>query len=287
MQKLTLEDRAGEWLRHLRDDRRLADETIRKYRSSLAACFSILPGEFGPDDLQDALDRRLKHASPHVRYSSYTALAPFFSWWEADGGPQSPLRFMRRPRRSRAHRRALTEEELRWLALRITSATLKDRAIVLLVLRQGFRPKDIVQLHVEDLDFSGRRIRARLSKGNTDDWLPLSPTIADVLTLHLEQTGLTGGYVFTGPNGRMATRSVGKAWHRVRGPKLQGLVLYQLRHSYGDELIRLMPQINLNDVRRLMRHESLATTQLYLDNHPGREESAILSLDERLRAIGL
>jgi len=283
MQRSSLATSADQWLRHLRDDRYLSAATIRTYRSSLTCTFRALPRDYNSDDLKEALSARLApHVSPHVRRASYIVLHLFFQWLEDQTGARSPMHSMTAPPKSKARRRALTEYELQMLTLRLRTARPKDKAEIMLLLFQGFRIGDVVQLRVEDIDIPGRRIRAHMGKGGTDHWLPLGETMLTALQVHLETAHLTTGWVFTGPYGPITTRAVSKAWARVRGTELKGVVPHMLRFSYANLILRGQQHVDISTLRRLMRHASLATTQLYLGVDEEAERGAIVALDRRI-----
>lgn len=281
--KTELVGAAEAWLLHLRDQRRLAPTTVLTYRNQLVQPLRTLPEPYGPPDLQSALDGRLGHqASMHTRRSAYVALSLFFCWWHDHGGPESPLRHMAPPPKPQIRRRALSAVEQEMLALRLQTAAPKDRCEVLLLLFEGFRTSDVIALKVEDIDFAGMEIRCRSGKGGRDDALPMGPTVADAIKDYLEYNGISSGYVFTGPKGRMTIQAVWKAWRRVAGPGLAGLAPHQLRHTYATLLLRGESHADANTLRKLMRHRNLATTQLYLDDDRELERAAILSLDGHL-----
>lgn len=281
--KRELTSMAEGWLTHLRDARRLSTQTILTYRSQIVQAFRHLPDPYTPEDLQYALDGRLGHAvSAHTRRSAYVALSLFFRYWQEDGGPPNPLRAMEPPPKPQVRRRALSAVEQELLSLRLQSAALKDRCEVMLLLFQGFRDGDVVNLKVDDIDATSMTIRCRVGKGGRHDVMPMGPTMANALRDYLDFNGITEGYVFTGPKGKMTIQAVWKAWRRVAGPQLAGLAPHQLRHTYATLLLRGQSHADINTVRKLMRHRNLATTQLYLDDDPELERGAILSLDRKL-----
>jgi hypothetical protein len=59
-----------------------------------------------------------------------------------------------------------------------------------------------------------------------------------------------------------------------------------LSHNYANLILRGQTHTDLNTLRRLMRHSSLATTQLYLDDKDEAAPGAIVSLDQRLQRDG-
>jgi integrase len=58
-----------------------------------------------------------------------------------------------------------------------------------------------------------------------------------------------------------------------------------LRHTYANLILRSQTHTDLNTLRRLMRHASLATTQLYLGEDEDAERGAIIALDRKLAAL--
>ena len=268
------------YLLHARDQRRLSDDTVRTYRMQLIQVVKELPFDYGDAELQHALDERLgRHQTAHTRRAAYNAVSLFYRWWGERGGQPNPLRDMERPKRSRARRRSLTPVELEMLALRLRSAKPKDKAAVMLMLFNGFRVSDVCNLLVQDVDFDGMQLRCRNGKGGTDDYLPMGSTVAESMRDYLDWSGITSGFAFVGPSGKMRIQSIWKIWRRVAGPNLTGLSPHSLRHSYATMLLRGASRADVRTVQRLMRHRSIATTQLYLDVDEDAERAAIISLD--------
>ena len=274
---------AEQWLTYQRDDRRLADSSIATYRSAITAAFQPLPSEFSITDLHRALDARLgSKASSHVRYSSYVTLRAFFAWWEAHGGPVSPLAVTQRPTKPDARRRPLTSDELAIFQFRLMSADIKDRVECMLMLHNGFRISQVTGLRVKDIDFPGCQLFKTESKREPGQWVPMGPTMSDALAGYLDIYGIAGGWVFTGPKGRMGEQAIWKAWKRVCGPGLSYLTPHQARHTFANALLRGDVRADIHTVSRLMGHRNLKSTQLYLSDDLEAQKGAILLLDEKL-----
>lgn len=292
MERARLAAAAVDWLTYLRDERRLKPTSILTYRSSLTQFLRELPEEYAERDLRAALEVRLgPQASSHVRRSSFMTLSHFFGWAEDRHGWPNPLANAAVPVAPDVRRRCMTRDELDLLGFRLKAAHVKDRCEVLLMLHQGFRVGDVVNLKVADIDWGdaageGARIRARVGKGGRDQWLPMGPSVAAALRGYLTMVGISEGYVFCGPRGRMTIRAVWKAWRRVAGPQLAHLKPHQLRHTYANYLLRGDAHADVHTVMKLMRHRNLAVTQLYLSEDSVAERGAILSLDAQLGAFG-
>lgn len=279
---------AEQWLGYLENERRLAPSSIETYRSILTKSLRLLPLDFTEHEFRKAIEPRIgERASSHVRRATFVVLTQLLRWWEEHGGPDNWLAEMKAPPKPDVRRRALNSDELSLFAFNLMKADIKDRVECMLMLYQGFRVSDVTNLKVADIDFAGRRIRCRQGKGGTDSWLPMGPTVADALHGYLDLYVITEGWVFTGSHGRMSTQAVWGAWKRVCGPELNYLMPHQARHTFGSQLLRGDAHADLNSVRRLLRHRSIATTQLYLSSDSEAEQGAILALDRQLGQMGL
>jgi integrase len=192
---------------------------------------------------------------------------------------------MKRPKQSRVRRPPLTEAQLDGAVGRVLRLTdFKPRAVIYLSILAGARPSDVVALHLEDLDRTpGReriRFRDRKSDGG-DEWHPLSPVVADVVGLYLDQYDVPGGYLFPGRRGRMTVQAVSTIWARVVGVAADGMPS-QARKWFADQLKRAGE--DLDTIRVLLGHAQLTTTQIYLhtDEEDGRR--GVVGLGDRIRA---
>lgn len=133
--------------------------------------------------------------------------------------------------------------------------------MILLGRYQGFRASEIAAVHGHDLDLDAHTIEV-LGKGGKLSVLPLHPVIERIAA-----SMPCDGYWFPARKtqvGHIHSRSVSDLMTRAKkragitNPKLTG---HSLRHAYGTDLVRA--GVDLRTVQELMRHESLATTQIY------------------------
>jgi site-specific recombinase XerD len=137
----------------------------------------------------------------------------------------------------------------------------RTRAMILLARYQGFRASEVAAVHGHDIDLESMQIEVT-GKGGKVSVLPLHPTIAE-----LARTMPTDGWWFParlGREGHIQSRSVSDLMKRAKdraGIHNERLTGHSLRHAYGTDLVRA--GVDLRTVQELMRHESLATTQIY------------------------
>lgn len=249
----------GEWLR----ERGLSSNTIkarlRFYRTRGHGGISYWPPS------QEQLAAFLACHSGWTRLTYHTHLISLFDWLVEEGIAQENLaRSIRRTPKPRPRPRPLSESELR---LALAAADGRTRTFLALGYLAGLRAHEIAKIHGRDIDEQTLRV---VGKGGTDCALPTHPML-----WQLAQTYPRDDYWFPSPYGPHIVASTVTACVRrlFQSVGLSGSS-HRARHTYGTTLLR--GGANLRVVQDLMRHQSLATTALYL----GVDE------DERRAAIG-
>jgi site-specific recombinase XerD len=146
----------------------------------------------------------------------------------------------------------------------------RDRAILLLLARLGLRAGDIVRLRLSDFDWKGASIRV-CGKGRRQVRLPLTQEVGEALVAYLDegrpQTTTDVVFVRSRPPFQ-AFRShcavsvlVDRAFRRAEVRRPSRGAAHLLRHSIATSMLR--HGASLHDVAALLRHRSIATTQIY------------------------
>lgn len=146
----------------------------------------------------------------------------------------------------------------------------RDRAILLLLARLGLRAGDIVQLRLGDLDWKGAWIHV-CGKGRRHTRLPLTQEVGQALVAYIKdgrpRTATDAVFVRCRAPFR-AFRShcavsviVDRALSRARVTRPSRGAAHLLRHSVATSMLR--HGASLQDVAALLRHRSIATTQIY------------------------
>ena len=151
--------------------------------------------------------------------------------------------------------------------------TFRDLAIVALMLLDGLRSCEILQLQLEDLHLSEALLRV-LGKGNRRRVLPLPAETIDVLQnyLRLERPLTNSSYLFVslkGPRRGHPMTAVGLRslfrHHRLCS-KVPEANPHRFRHTFGSDMARA--GISLPALMHLMGHAHIHTTMLYVQLAP-------------------
>ena len=181
-----------------------------------------------------------------------------------------------RPRRARAAgprlkqpRRVivpLSREEVAkfWRSFR----TFRDLALVGLMLLDGLRSCEVLQLQLEDLQLADAQMRVT-GKGDKQRVLPLPSKIIEVLENYFrwERPLTNSPYLFVSLKGRQRGRPMTPAGlrslfrhHRI-GSQIRHANPHRFRHTFGADMVR--DGISLPALQHLMGHSQIQTTMIY------------------------
>ncbi|WP_445189327.1 tyrosine-type recombinase/integrase [Pseudonocardia sp. Cha107L01] len=145
----------------------------------------------------------------------------------------------------------------------------RDRAIIALGVGSGPRASELVDMRVGDLDIAGQLIALRGKGHGEREWVPASPDALLWLALYLaetEQLRPTGDtrlwWTLRRPTRILTYSALRQVLNRANAQLGSNVTYHDMRHTYA---MRLMsdPNLLITDVLRLMRHRSLASTQIY------------------------
>jgi len=151
--------------------------------------------------------------------------------------------------------------------------TFRDLAIVALMLLDGLRSCEVLQLQLEDLSLADARLKVR-GKGHKERFVPLPVDTLQVLQnyLHLERPLTDSSLLFVSLKGRRRGRPMTAAGLRslFRHHRLLSRVPeanpHRLRHTFGADMARA--GISLPALMHLMGHAHIQTTMLYVQLAP-------------------
>jgi integrase/recombinase XerC len=133
----------------------------------------------------------------------------------------------------------------------------------------GMRLSELIQCKETQVDLTKKVIKV-IGKGNKERILPISPALAEELQLYIHQkpTEAQGNpYLFVAENGKMlqprAVYSFVKKY-LAQVTTLQKKSPHILRHSFATTLLNR--GADLNAIKELLGHSSLAATQVYTHN---------------------
>lgn len=217
--------------------------------------------------------------SARTRMTYHSALTAWFLWLQIqEHRIDNPMVKIGKPKRPRSEPRPITSQELvRTLGIRMNRRT---RGMILLAAFAGLRVHEIAKLRGEHLDLVDRRITIH-GKGDVTATLPLHHRIVE--HAYVADMPRTGWWFPGADHGHQRRESVGGS---IKDAMVRAGVLgsaHQLRHWFASEL--LANGVDLRTVQELMRHASVASTQIYTQVTDERRSAGIDSLDPSRRRI--
>jgi integrase/recombinase XerD len=149
----------------------------------------------------------------------------------------------------------------------------RNKNLILVLGYTGMRKSELLNLTVNDIDFNNRRILVRQGKGKKDRVIPIADRIAIPLR---ERCADKAGRekVFDGLNSRSVYRIITSL---ASAAGLENFHPHSLRHWFGTQLVER--GVDLPSVQKLLGHQSLETTAIYVDVVAKHLQSAINALD--------
>lgn len=148
----------------------------------------------------------------------------------------------------------------------------RTRMMILLAAFAGLRVHEIAKIRGEDVDLDAGALYVE-GKGGKTAVIPLHELVADLALTFPREGYWFPTYARPGP---ISSRAVSKAIHdTMTRAGIKGKP-HHLRHAFATSLVR--NGADLRTVQELMRHESLATTQIYTEVSDIQRRNAIDTL---------
>lgn len=146
-------------------------------------------------------------------------------------------------------------------------ASIRDLTIIFLLYATGIRRAELMGLKESDIDFYTQQLKV-LGKRNKERYVPLLPELIDYLKRYLflkEQQGFLSPELFVTNKGKkiyenFVYRLVKSYLSRVSSKDKKSP--HVIRHTFATQLIA--KGADLNAVKELLGHSSLAATQVYV-----------------------
>lgn len=226
------------------------------------------PGDWTTDDLRRYLvflqvDSGLSPKSVRVKTQSLFA---FTRWLYEEELTESDVRGrLKLPKLPKVVKSAFSDDELR----RMIEAckTKRDRAILVLMIDCGCRASEVCDMLRANVNTSQQLIIVE-GKGSKQRVIPYSIHSAKILNrylVELEKSGNTSPYLFPSRRAeKLSPGSLGAVLERIaKRANVEGACLHRIRRTFATSFVR-----NGGDVfalQKLMGHEELRTTKVYVD----------------------
>ncbi len=269
----------ADFLDYLENEKRLSPRTVRAYRSDLEALVAFLDARGftrGPEALDASLIRAYlaeihEHTSARTRARKLSCIRSLFRFLVRRGRAKRNVgEEILSPKLPALLPRALQVDEIFGL---IESPSpedpvhLRDLAMFELLYGAGIRAQELVDLDLERIDLSKRRVGV-VGKANKERAVPFGKKAKNALLRWLDARATivpsTEKAVFVSKEGkRLSTRGLRRRLHaRVKAIGLERRVTpHVMRHSFATHL--LDGGADLRAIQEMLGHASLGTTQRY------------------------
>lgn len=217
--------------------------------------------------------------SPLTIGSYITAVRKFYEWTEAERLYPNIAKGIKTPKRVQAFKKQhLTDEKSKQLLQYFQGKSLRDYAIVNLILRTGLRTIEVVRADIADVIYKGgRRILKVWGKGHNekDDFVVLSDKAYQPIAQYLEANrkgARAGEPLFTSASHqnygkRLTTKTISticKDGLKAVGLNSREFTAHSLRHTTAVAILKHGG--NIIDVQEVLRHNSPVTSEIYTES---------------------
>ena len=169
-----------------------------------------------------------------------------------------------------------------------------NRLIVSMLYSTGIRRAELIGLTIGSVDFSRKTMRVR-GKGDKIREIPLVPSLCDEISLYLQSVETMEGRKRSASEPLLVTAKGGKLYPMLvdRAVKAElgqvGSITgrkspHVLRHSLATELLN--EGADLNSIKELLGHSSLAATQVYTHNSIEKLKKVYVNAHPRAQSGG-
>lgn len=241
------------------------------------------PQAIGPRDIAEyrsyLLTRGKKPATVNRRL---VALQRFYKWAQKQGhttnNPFEVLEGIRvKQQQGIAPKWLDSHQQMALLRAVRKGKSLRDLAMIELMMKTGLRVSELVDLKVTDVELGERagRVIVREGKGGKYRDVPLSREVRYALETYLQERSEEDSQrLFLGQRGPINVPGVqylvAKYAYQAR---LQDVTPHSLRHTFGKNLVDA--GVSLEQVAALLGHESLDTVMIYTKPSQGDLEKAV------------
>jgi integrase/recombinase XerD len=143
---------------------------------------------------------------------------------------------------------------------------IRDRALILLLLRTGMRIGEALGLRVNDLDMRDRKVHLfQGEKNSMGRVVYLSDDVLSALKLWLRQRDQNQEFVFYGRDTKPICYSTGRSrfvrYIQKAGLEQKGYTVHCLRHTFASELLNA--GMRLECLQQLLGHQDIEVTRRY------------------------
>lgn len=271
---------------YLKFEKRYSPYTIRSYTDDLVQFFDFLEIQYGQIKLIDISHSFIRSWMASLKERKATArtinrkistLKSFFKYQLKQGFlDQTPMTNVIAPKLNKRLPVFINEKDSTDLLNSLNVATedwdsLNSKMIITLLYNSGMRLSELIHLKENQVDYFKKQIKV-LGKGNKERIIPVSADVVEMIKEYIELKKRE----FAEPENLLLVSAKGKKLYPKYAYNLVNKILsrsvktldkkspHVLRHTFATHLMN--NGANLEAVKELLGHASLATTQIYTHN---------------------
>ncbi len=273
------------FISYLSLEKKYSGHTVTAYQKDIEAFGSFCSDEYDLSSIDDVeyplirnwiislVDSKISNRSINRKVASLKSYYKFLQGFERID--TNPLAKHRALKTSKKIEIPFSEDEMRKVLSQIEFPDdfegFRDTLIIELLYTTGIRRAELIHLKMTDVDLSARLIKV-LGKRNKERVVPLLPTTVRAFKGYFEQRGsletiVDKAYVFLLKSGykiyeTLVYRLINSYFSKVSSKVKKSPHI--LRHTFATHLLN--EGADLNSVKELLGHSSLASTQVYTHN---------------------
>ncbi len=274
-----------DFLDYLKFQKRYSRHTLLSYENDLTAFLVFISSEFGETDVEQIkppfvrtwlASLKAERQSSRTINRKISSLRSFFKHLtKKQVIAQGPMGSISSPKNPKRLPQFVDEKDMHTLFTHLEFSDdwqgMTERLILQILYNCGLRQAELIGLQQHHVDFSNSSIKV-LGKGNKERIIPISSELRSSLQVYHEQKKICFPNITAGP--LLLNKKGNKLYPRYVYDvvkKYLGLVTtiekkspHILRHSFATHLTNHGADINA--IKELMGHSSLAATQIYTHN---------------------
>lgn len=270
---------------YLKFEKRYSDHTVRSYNDDLVSFFKFIEQQFGNVSLNEISSSLIRswlaslksnHVSSRSINRKISSLKSFFKYYLRTGKlDQTPLSNIISPKIKKRLPVYVEQKDMGLLFSHVefpdTWNGRTDKLLIEIFYNTGIRLSELINIKESQVDFGNCTIKI-LGKGNKERIIPLSAVISNEIKEYVRKKREDLGqfdkeYLLVKSNGK----KIYAKYVYLCVKKYLGVVTtidkkgpHVLRHTFATHLTNSGAE--LNSVKELLGHSSLAATQVYMHN---------------------